>query len=249
MRECVRAAEAIKLCLERDIKPRDLITRASLENAMVVTMVMGGSTNAVLHFLAMSHTADLDLTIDDIQRVSDRIPYLADLKPSGRYMVADLTEIGGMPAVLKFLIHSNLVNGDILTVTGKTLRENCESAPSLDLGQDIIRPLSNPIKSCGHLRILRGNLAPGGAVAKITGKEGRVFVGKVRVYDGEPALISSLEAGEIGPDETMVLCVRYEGPKGGPGMVSFEIFILVRLRRRHRDVSSANERRCNPPFA
>lgn len=235
MRECLRAAEAIKICLEKDIKPRDLITRASLENAIAVTMVMGGSTNAVLHFLAMSHTADLDLTIDDIQKVSDRIPYLADLKPSGKYMVADLTEIGGMPAVLKFLIHSNLVNGDIPTVTGKTLRENCESAPSLDPGQDIIRPLSNPIKSSGHLRIMRGNLAPGGAVAKITGKEGKIFVGKVRVYDGEPALISSLEAGEIRPGENMVLCVRYEGPKGGPGMVSPEVFsFLLRLVRPRR---------------
>ncbi|RPB03140.1 dihydroxy-acid and 6-phosphogluconate dehydratase [Choiromyces venosus 120613-1] len=218
MRECLRATEAIKVCLEKDIKPRDLITRESFENAMVVTMIMGGSTNAVLHFLAMSHTADLDLTIDDFQRVSDKIPYLADLKPSGKYMVTDLAEIGGMPSVLKFLIHANLVNGDIPTVTGKTLRENCESAPSLDPGQDIIRPLSNPIKSSGHIRILKGNLAPGGAVAKITGKEGKVFVGKARVYDGEPALIASLERGEIRPDENTVLCVRYEGPKGGPGM-------------------------------
>jgi dihydroxy-acid dehydratase len=218
MRECLRVSEAIRICLERDIKPRDLITRESFENAMVVTIIMGGSTNAVLHFLAISHTTDLDLTIDDFQRVSDKIPYLADLKPSGKYMVADLAEIGGMPSVLKFLIHASLVNGDIPTVTGKTLRENCEPAPSLDPGQDIIRPLSNPIKSSGHIRILKGNLAPGGAVAKITGKEGKVFVGKARVYDGEPALISSLEKGEIKPGENTVLCVRYEGPKGGPGM-------------------------------
>lgn len=219
-RECLRAAEAIKVLLEKDIKPRDLITRESLENAMVITMIMGGSTNAVLHFLAISHTADLDLTIDDFQRVADKIPVLADLKPSGKYMMADLADIGGMPAVFKFLIHAGLINGNILTVTGKTLKENVNSAPSLDPGQDIIRPLSNPIKATGHIRILRGNLAPGGAVAKITGKEGKLFVGKARVYDGEEALIFSLEKGEIRPEENTVLCVRYEGPKGGPGMVS-----------------------------
>lgn len=219
-RECLRAAEAIKVLLEKDIKPRDLITRESLENAIVITMIMGGSTNAVLHFLAISHTADLDLTIDDFQRVADKIPVLADLKPSGKYMMADLADIGGMPAVFKFLIHAGLINGNILTVTGKTLKENVESAPSLDPGQDIIRPLSNPIKATGHIRILKGNLAPGGAVAKITGKEGKLFVGKARVYNGEEALISSLEKGEIHPEENTVLCVRYEGPKGGPGMVS-----------------------------
>ncbi|KAH8151852.1 uncharacterized protein LAJ45_03845 [Morchella importuna] len=217
-RECLRAAEAIKVLLEKDIKPRDLITRESFENAMVITMIMGGSTNAVLHFLAISHTADLDLTIDDFQRVADKIPVLADLKPSGKYMMADLADIGGMPAVFKFLIHAGLINGDILTVTGKTLKENVESAPSLDPGQDIIRPLSNPIKATGHIRILKGNLAPGGAVAKITGKEGKSFIGKARVYNGEEALIASLEKGEIHPEENTVLCVRYEGPKGGPGM-------------------------------
>ncbi|KAI5851700.1 dihydroxy-acid/6-phosphogluconate dehydratase [Morchella snyderi] len=217
-RECLRAAEAIKVLLEKDIKPRDLITRESFENAIVITMIMGGSTNAVLHFLAISHTADLDLTIDDFQRVADKIPVLADLKPSGKYMMADLADIGGMPAVFKFLIHAGLINGDILTVTGKTLKENVESAPSLDPGQDIIRPLSNPIKATGHIRILKGNLAPGGAVAKITGKEGKSFIGKARVYNGEEALIASLEKGEIHPEENTVLCVRYEGPKGGPGM-------------------------------
>lgn len=228
-RECLRAAEAIKVLLEKDIKPRDLITRESFENAMVITMIMGGSTNAVLHFLAISHTADLDLTIDDFQRVADKIPVLADLKPSGKYMMADLADIGGMPAVFKFLIHAGLINGDILTVTGKTLKENVESAPSLDPGQDIIRPLSNPIKATGHIRILKGNLAPGGAVAKITGKEGKSFIGKARVYNGEEALIASLEKGEIHPEENTVLCVRYEGPKGGPGMVSSRTFSFSRF--------------------
>lgn len=218
-RECLAAAAALKVCLEKNIRPRDLITKESLENALVLTMVLCGSTNAVLHFLAISHAADLDLSIDDFQRVADKIPVLADLKPSGKYMMYDLYELGGTPAVLKYLINVGLINGNIPTVTGKTLAENCASAPDLmTIGQDIIRPLDNPIKATGHIRILKGNLAPGGAVAKITGKEGKKFVGKARVYDGEEGLIKSLSKGEIHPDENTVLVVRYEGPKGGPGM-------------------------------
>jgi len=219
-RECLAAAAAIKALLEKDIKPRDLITKESLENALVMTMALCGSTNAVLHFLAISHSADLDLTIDDFQRVADKIPVLADLKPSGKYMMYDLYELGGTPSVLKYLIQVNLINGNIPTVTGKTLAENVASAPDLmSMKQDIIRPIENPIKATGHIRILKGNLAPGGAVAKITGKEGKKFVGKARVYNGEEQLMKSLEGGEIKPSENTVLVVRYEGPKGGPGMV------------------------------
>jgi dihydroxy-acid dehydratase len=218
-RECLRAAEAIKVCIEKDIKPRDLITKESLENALVSTMVMGGSTNSVLHFLAIAHSADIELTIDDFQRVADKTPVLADMKPSGKYMVAELVDIGGFPSVLKFLIHARLINGDIMTVTGKTLRENVQNAPSLDTKQDMIRPLDNPIKETGHIRILKGNLAPGGAVAKVTGKEGQRFTGKARVFDSEDALLVKINKGEIDPRVPTVLCVRYEGPKGGPGMV------------------------------
>ncbi|KAF8462522.1 dihydroxy-acid/6-phosphogluconate dehydratase [Kalaharituber pfeilii] len=218
-RECLAAAAAIKVCLEKDIKPRDLITKESLENALVLTMVLGGSTNSVLHFLAISHSADLDLSIDDFQRVADKIPVLADLKPSGKYMMYDLYKLGGTPAVLKYLIQENLINGNIPTVTGKTLAANVANAPDLmGLKQDIIRPISNPLKATGHIRILKGNLAPGGAVAKITGKEGKRFVGNARVFDEEEQLIKCLEKGEIKPSENTVLVVRYEGPKGGPGM-------------------------------
>ncbi|RPB22896.1 dihydroxy-acid and 6-phosphogluconate dehydratase [Terfezia boudieri ATCC MYA-4762] len=218
-RECLAAAAAIKVCLEKDIKPRDLITKESLENALVMTMALCGSTNAVLHFLAISHSADLDLTIDDFQRVADKIPVLADLKPSGKYMMYDLYELGGTPSVLKYFIQVNLINGNIPTVTGKTLAENVASAPDLmSMKQDIIRSIESPIKATGHIRILKGNLAPGGAVAKITGKEGKKFIGTARVYNGEEQLMKSLEKGEIKPSESTVLVVRYEGPKGGPGM-------------------------------
>ena len=220
-RECLKSATAIKTCLERDIKPRDLITRESLENAIVMTMILGGSTNAVLHFLAISHSADLDLSIDDFQRIADKTPVLADLKPSGKYLMYDLYELGGTPSVLKYLIQVNLINGNILTVTGDTLAKNVEKAPDLmSISQNIIKPIENPIKATGHIRILKGNLAPGGAVAKITGKEGKIFVGRARVYDGEEQLLKSLAEGEIKPNENTALVVRYEGPKGGPGMVS-----------------------------
>ncbi|KAJ5678878.1 dihydroxy-acid dehydratase [Penicillium macrosclerotiorum] len=218
MRECVRAAEAIKVCMEKNIRPRDLLTKRSFENALVMTMALGGSTNGVLHFLAMARTAGVDLTLDDFQRVSNKIPFIANLSPSGKYYMADLYEIGGIPSVQKLLIAAGLLDGDIPTVTGKTLAENVASFPSLPQGQDLIRPLDNPIKATGHLQILRGNLAPGGAVAKITGKEGLLFKGKARVFNKEKQLNDALNEGRIPRGENLVLIVRYEGPKGGPGM-------------------------------
>ncbi|KAL8918653.1 MAG: hypothetical protein Q9208_007214 [Pyrenodesmia sp. 3 TL-2023] len=218
MRECAKAADAIIICMERNIKPRDLLTKRSFENAMVMTMALGGSTNGVVHFLAMAATAGVSLTLDDFQRVSDKIPFIANLAPSGKYFMADLYDIGGIPSVQKLLIAAGLLDGDIPTVTGKTLAQNVESWPSLPQDQAIIKPLSTPIKSTGHIQILRGNLAPGGAVAKITGKEGTKFVGKARVFDKENQLDAALNAGEIKHGENLVLIVRYEGPKGGPGM-------------------------------
>ncbi|MCJ1449676.1 hypothetical protein MMC28_000004 [Mycoblastus sanguinarius] len=218
MRECVKAADAIKTCMEKNIKPRDLLTKRSFENAMVITMALGGSTNGVVHFLAMAATASVTLTIDDFQRVSNKIPFIADLAPSGKYYMADLYEIGGVPAVQKLLIAAGLLDGDIPTVTGKTLAENVASFPSLSQDQVIIRPLLDPIKSTGHLQILRGNLAPGGAVAKITGKEGTKFTGIARVFNKERELDVALNNSQIPPSPNMVLIVRYEGPKGGPGM-------------------------------
>ncbi|KAI9704918.1 MAG: hypothetical protein M1836_006698 [Candelina mexicana] len=218
MRECAKAADAIRVCMVQNIKPRDLLTKESFENAMVITMALGGSTNGVVHFLAMANTAEIDLTLDDIQRVSNKIPFIADLAPSGKYYMADLYDVGGVPSVLKLLVAAGLMNGNIPTVTGKTLAQNIESFPSLAQDQVIIRPLDNPIKQTGHLQILKGNLAPGGAVAKITGKEGLKFTGKAKVFDKEAALDAALNRGEIPRGENLVLIVRYEGPKGGPGM-------------------------------
>jgi dihydroxy-acid dehydratase len=218
LRECQKAAEAIKICLEKDITPRKLLTKRSFENALVMTMALGGSTNAVLHLLAMAVTANVDLTLDDFQRVSNKIPFLANLAPSGRYYMADLYQIGGIPAVQKYLIASGLLDGGIPTVTGKTLAENVQGWPSLPLSQDIIRELRDPIKKTGHIQILRGNLATKGAVAKITGKEGLVFRGKARCFDKEHLLNEALNKGQIPKGENLVLIVRYEGPKGGPGM-------------------------------
>ncbi|KAI1410633.1 dihydroxy-acid dehydratase [Hypoxylon sp. FL1857] len=217
-RECERAAEVIKTTMEKDIRPRDLLTRESFENALVVTMILGGSTNGVLHFLAMANTAEVPLTLEDIDRVSNKTPFLADLAPSGKYLMEDLYKIGGTPSVLKMLIAAGLINGNIPTVTGRTLAENVADWPSLPPDQKIIRPLSDPIKETGHIRILRGNFAPEGAVAKITGKEGLSFTGKARVYNKEHELDDALSRGEIPRDENLVLIVRYEGPKGGPGM-------------------------------
>lgn len=218
MRECAKAADAIKTCMERNIKPRDLLTKRSFENAMVMTMALGGSTNGVVHFLAMAATAGVSLTLDDIQRVSNKIPFIADLAPSGKYYMADLYEVGGVPSVQKLLCAAGLLDGSIPTITGKTLAENIASFPSLPQSQVIIRPLSNPIKSTGHLQILHGNLAPGGAVAKITGKEGMKFTGLARVFNKESELDRALNAGQIPHSPNLVLIVRYEGPKGGPGM-------------------------------
>src|ERR1700760_1207852 len=196
-RECVKAAEYIKICMEKNIRPRDLLTKRSFHNAMVMMMALGGSTNGVLHFLAMAGTAGVELTLDDFQEVSDKIPFIADLAPSGKYYMADLYEIGGTPSVMKLLVAAGLLDGDIPTVTGKTLAENIASYPSLPQDQVIIRPLDNPIKATGHIEILRGNLAPGGAVAKITGKEGLRFMGKAMVFDKEDRLDDALIAGKI----------------------------------------------------
>jgi dihydroxy-acid dehydratase len=217
-RECVKAAAAIRVCMEKNIRPSDLLTKQSCHNAMVMMMALGGSTNAVLHLLAMAGTANVNLTIDDFQTVSDKIPYIADLAPSGRWFMADLYDIGGVPAVMKLLVAAGLMDGDIPTVTGKTLRENIEPYPSLPQDQVIIRPLSNPIKSTGHIEILRGNLAPGGSVAKLTGKESLLFTGEAMVFDKEDQLNAALNAGAVPRTHNIVLIVRYEGPKGGPGM-------------------------------
>ncbi|KAF2792427.1 dihydroxy-acid dehydratase-like protein [Melanomma pulvis-pyrius CBS 109.77] len=218
MRECAKAAAAIRVCMEKNITPDKLLTKASFENALVMMMVLGGSTNAVLHLLAMAGTAGVPLTLDDFQRVSNKIPFLADLAPSGKYFAADLFDIGGMPSVMKLLVAAGLLDGSIPTITGKTLAENIAPFPSLPQDQTLIRPLSNPIKATGHIEILRGNLAPDGAVAKITGKEGLVFTGKAMVFNKEHELDSALNAGKIPRGENLVLVVRYEGPKGGPGM-------------------------------
>ena len=214
--ECSRAGAAIKNLLELDLKPRDIMTRAAFENAMVVVTVLGGSTNAVLHLIAMARAVDVTLDIDDFQAVSDRTPYLADLKPSGHYVMEDLHRVGGVPGVMKFLLENGMIDGSCMTVTGRTIAENLAEAAPLDEGQDILRPLDRPIKTNGHIRILKGNLAPGGAVAKITGKEGETFNGPARVFDSEEDMLAALEQGQIEKGDVVV--IRYEGPKGGPGM-------------------------------
>jgi dihydroxy-acid dehydratase len=218
MRECAKVGEAIRVCLEKDLTPKKLLTKQAFENALVMLMALGGSTNAVLHLLAMAVTAGVDLTLDDFQRVSNKIPFLADLAPSGRYYMADLYEVGGIPSVQKLLVARGLLDGSIMTVTGKTLGENVASWPSLPPDQTIIRALEDPIKTSGHIQILRGNFAPKGAVAKITGKEGLKFKGKAKCFDKEHMLNEALNRGEIPKGENLVLIVRYEGPKGGPGM-------------------------------
>ncbi len=214
--ECRRAGAAVRHLLEQDIKPRDIMTRAAFENAMVVVMALGGSTNAVLHLIAMARAVDVNLTIDDFQKVSDRIPFIADLKPSGKYVMEDVHKVGGVPAVMKYLLEKGLLDGSCLTVTGKSIAENLRNLPGLKAGQDVIRPLEKPIKDSGHIRILKGSFAPGGAVAKITGKEGLHFSGPARVYDCEEDMLRGAEQGEIRKGEVIV--IRYEGPKGGPGM-------------------------------
>ena len=214
--ECLRAGEAIKLLMEQDVKPRDIMTREAFENAMTIVMAVGGSTNAVLHLLAIARSVGIELTIDDFQKVSDKTPYLADLKPSGKFVQEDLHSIGGTPAVIKYLLERGYLNGDCLTCTGKTLAENVADLPGLKEGQTIVRPVEEPIKATGHIRIMRGNVAPSGAVAKITGKEGLTFTGPALCYDSEEEMLRGLEQGEIKGGEVIV--IRYEGPQGGPGM-------------------------------
>jgi dihydroxy-acid dehydratase len=214
--ECLRAGAAVRRLLELDLKPRDIMTRAAFENAMVIVMALGGSTNAVLHLIAMARAVGVPLTIDDFQTVSDRVPFIADLKPSGRYVMEDLHNVGGTPAVMKYLLQQGLLNGDCMTVTGDTVAKNLAELPGFKAGQEVVLPLDKSIKPSGHIQILKGNLAPGGAVAKITGKEGLVFKGPARVYDGEELMLAALERGEIKKGDVIV--IRYEGPKGGPGM-------------------------------
>ena len=214
--ECRRAGLAARALLERDLKPLDIMTRAAFENAMVMVMALGGSTNAVLHLLAIARTAGVELALDDFQRVSDRVPFLADLKPSGRFVQEDLHAVGGTPAVMKSLLDAGLLDGSCLTCTGRTLAENVADLPGLTPGQEVVRPLDAPILPRGHIQILYGNLAPAGAVAKITGKEGERFTGLARAYDSEEAMLAGLERGEIAAGTVVV--IRYEGPKGGPGM-------------------------------
>lgn len=214
--ECAKLGKAIKNLLEKDIKPRDILTRKAFENAIVMVMALGGSTNAVLHLIAMAKAAKVELKIDDFQTIADKSPYLADLKPSGKYVMEDLCRVGGVPGVIKLLYAEGLLHGDCLTVTGKTLAENVKDFAPLKDGQNIIHPVSKPIKATGHIRILYGNLAPAGAVAKITGKEGLVFEGPARVFDSEQALLTALEKKTI--QKGNVIVIRYVGPKGAPGM-------------------------------
>ena len=216
LEECRHAGAAIKKLLELDLRPRDIMTREAFENAMVVVTALGGSTNAVLHLLAMARTVDVPLTLEDFQAVSDRVPLLADLKPSGRFVMEDLHRVGGVPAVMKALLRAGALHGDCRTVTGATLAENLEGLPDLSEGQEVIRPWDQPIKATGHIAILRGSLAPGGAVAKITGKEGLRFEGRAKVFDREEDMLAAAEAGAI--EKGHVVVIRYEGPKGGPGM-------------------------------
>jgi dihydroxy-acid dehydratase len=216
-KECLDAGKAIKLLLEKDIKPSDIMTRKAFENAMIVIMVLGGSTNAVLHLIAMAKAVNVSLTQDDFQIISDRIPVLADFKPSGKYLMQDLHQYGGLPAVMKYLLSKGLLHGDCLTVTGNTVAQNLANVPELNFEeQKIIYPLENPVKATGHLQILYGNLAEKGSVAKISGKEGELFIGPARVFDGEHALIEGINSGKIRKGNVVV--IRYVGPKGGPGM-------------------------------
>ncbi len=214
--ECMRAGKAMLNLLEKDIKPRDIMTRAAFENAIVVVIALGGSTNAVLHLIAMARSVGVSVTLDDFQAVSNRVPFIADLKPSGRFVQEDLHSVGGTPAVMKYLLEKGFMNGDCLTVTGKTLAENLKDLPGLKPGQTVVQPIEKPIKPTGHIQILRGNLAPEGAVAKITGKEGLKFTGTARCFDSEEDMLAALEQKKIQKGD--VIIIRYEGPQGGPGM-------------------------------
>ena len=214
--ECEKVGSALKHLIEKDIKPSDIVTRKSLENAIRLVAVLGGSTNAVLHFLAIAKAAKIDFTLDDFQALMDTTPFLADLKPSGKYLMEDLHNVGGVPAVLKFMLAEGMLHGDCLTVTGKSLAENLAEVNTLEEGQDLIHSLDNPIKPTGHIRILKGNIAPEGSVAKITGKEGLLFKGPARVYNSEYEANDGIGKEEVQKGEVIV--IRYEGPKGGPGM-------------------------------
>jgi len=214
--ECVRAGAAIRNLLEKDLKPRDIMTRRAFENAIVTIMALGGSTNAVLHLIAMARAVGIDLTPADFQKTARRIPYLADLKPSGKFVQEDLHSVGGTSGLMKYLLDKGLMDGDCMTVTGKTLAENLAASKGLAPDQKIIHPVENPIKKTGHITILHGNLAPDSAVAKITGKEGSKFRGPARVFDSEEAMLAALEQGGIKRGDVVI--IRYEGPKGGPGM-------------------------------
>ena len=216
LEECLRAGAAVRHLLERDLKPRDIMPRQAFENAMVIVMVLGGSTNAVLHLIAMARSVEVSLEPNDFQAVSRRVPYLADLKPSGKFVQEDLHNIGGTSGLMKYLLDKNLLNGDCMTVTGKTLAENLATNKGLAAGQKVIHPVESPIKPTGHITILHGNIAPGSAVAKITGKEGSQFSGPARVFDSEEAMLAALEQGGIHRGDVVI--IRYEGPKGGPGM-------------------------------
>jgi dihydroxy-acid dehydratase len=214
--ECIAAGKQMRILIEKDIKPLDIVTRKSLENAIRLVTIMGGSTNAVLHFLAIARAADVEFTLQDFQHISDTTPFIADLKPSGKYLMEDVHRVGGIPAVLKYLLKNGLLHGDCLTVTGKTLAENLENVPDLEEGQDVIMPLDKPIKATGHLRMLYGNLATNGSVAKITGKEGLLFKGTAKVFNSEYEANDGIRTGMVKKGNVVV--IRYEGPKGGPGM-------------------------------
>jgi len=214
--ECAYAGEALKVLLERNICPSDILTREALENALAVVMALGGSTNAVLHLIAIARTVGVQLGLDEVQAMSDRVPLVGDLKPSGKYSMTDVHRVGGIPAVMKRLMEHGLIHGHCLTVTGETVAENLRFLPGLGAGQEVILPLNRPLKASAHLQVLRGNLAPDGAVAKISGKEGESFRGPARVYDSDEEMLAPLEHGQIRKGDVVV--IRYEGPKGGPGM-------------------------------
>jgi len=214
--ESEEAGRAVRLLIEKDIKPRDIVNRKSLENAIRLLTVLGGSTNAVLHFLAIAKSAEVDFSLTDFEKICDSTPFLADLKPSGKYAMEDVHRIGGIPAVLKYMLKNDMLHGDCLTVTGKTLAENLADVPNMEEGQDVFRPLDNPIKKTGHIRILYGNLAEGGSVAKITGKEGLQFTGTAKVFNSEYDANDGISEGKVKKGDVVV--IRYEGPKGGPGM-------------------------------
>ncbi|TKY88398.1 hypothetical protein EX895_002750 [Sporisorium graminicola] len=221
--EAENMGAAMRLVLEKDIKPRDIMTRAAFEDAIALTMVLGGSTNAVLHLIAIAHSVGIQLDIDEFQRIADTTPFLANLKPSGKYVMEDVhSKLGGIPTVIQYCIENKLMKGEHMTVTGRTLAENVDrwthARGKLPTNQDVLYPVDKPLKSTGHIRILKGNLSPGGAVAKITGKEGLRFTGKARVFDTEDAMVAAVEKGEIKKGEKTVIVLRYKGPKGGPGM-------------------------------